>query len=172
MEAPFYFLLVIGHLGLFDVLYFHQYKCSLMKRIESRLEVKIHLMRHVVYALQFLYVANFRASGSMVFLVLLLYICDFVVAMSDVWIEPESRKSQGGLPRGEYLMHILLTFLVGMYFMLILQNLWNNFHSSSEIALVSPNVPHILILYMNAMCLGTVVFFLKDLFEIQKLRQL
>ncbi len=63
MAAAFYLLLVIGHLGFFDVLYFHIYRCGLHRRPECQREVFWHTMRHFVYGAQFLAIANLRFHG-------------------------------------------------------------------------------------------------------------
>src|SRR5579864_738598 len=103
MSAAFYLLLLIGHLGAFDVLYFHIGQCDLMNRPECRREVLWHTLRHAIYGAQFLWVANLRFHGAALGLLALLYALDVFVAWADVWEEPASRRSLGGLPRGEYL---------------------------------------------------------------------
>src|SRR5438067_3640540 len=115
MTAAFYLLLAIGCLGAFDVLYFHIGKCDLQSRAESQREVLWHTCRHFIYALQFLWVANLRPHGAALLALPLLYGSDVFVAWADVWEETKSRKSLGGLPRGEYFMHVVLSVLVGVY---------------------------------------------------------
>src|SRR5262249_53190061 len=44
-----------------------------------------------------------------------LFVADVGIALTDVAIEPASRRSQGGLPPGEYFMHIVLSILAGAY---------------------------------------------------------
>ena len=51
METAFYILLFLAHLGVFDVLYFHNYKCRLNLRPECQKEVFWHIWRHLIYAL-------------------------------------------------------------------------------------------------------------------------
>jgi hypothetical protein len=60
VETAFYLLLVIGTIGFFDVLFFHWYRCRLAERPECHREVFWHTARHLIYALQFLWVANLR----------------------------------------------------------------------------------------------------------------
>ncbi len=64
MAAAFYLLLVIGHLGFFDVLYYHSYQCGLHRRSECQREVLWHTMRHLLYGCQFLVIANLRFHDS------------------------------------------------------------------------------------------------------------
>lgn len=115
MKTASILLAVIGLLGAFDIAYFHWYKCRLSSRPESRLEVWIHVARGVIYALQFAIVPNVRFHGAFYVAFAALFAADIAVAWTDVAIEPASRRSQGGLPRGEYFMHIVLSVLVGVY---------------------------------------------------------
>jgi hypothetical protein len=115
MKTASLLLAVIGLLGAFDIAYFHWYKCRLSSRPESRLEVWIHVARGVIYALQFALVPNVRFHGAYYVAFAALFAADIAVAWTDVAIEPASRSSQGGLPRGEYFMHIVLSVLVGAY---------------------------------------------------------
>jgi len=115
MKTASILLAIIGLLGAFDIAYFHWYKCRLSSRPESRLEVWIHVARGVIYALQFAIVPNVRFHGAFYVAFAALFAADIAVAWTDVAIEPASRRSQGGLPRGEYFMHIVLSVLVGVY---------------------------------------------------------
>src|SRR5262249_8040065 len=103
MEAAFYVLLFAGHLGFFDLLYFHGWRYRLHERPECRREVKLHTARHLIYALQFFWVANLRFHGAAALPLVGLYASDVYIAWADVWEETHSRASLGGLPRGEYL---------------------------------------------------------------------
>jgi hypothetical protein len=106
-------LIAISLLGAFDIAYFHRKVAELHTRRESRLETKIHVARGFVYALRLLVVATVRLEGAWYAAFVALYVADVAIAWADVWIEPDSRRSQGGLPRGEYFMHVVLSVLVG-----------------------------------------------------------
>lgn len=156
METSFYLLLIVAHLGVFDVLYFHIYKCRLHLRPECRREVFWHIWRHLIYALQFVWVANFRFHGWMLLLLGALYLLDIFIAWADVLEENQSRASQGGLPRGEYFMHIVLSLLVGLYMMATFQAVWDDRDLASAIVYAPPEIPAILRIYMTAM--GVIAF--------------
>lgn len=165
MEPAFYLLLVIGHLGAFDVVYFHIYRCTLAKRPECHKEVFWHTVRHLIYALQFLVVANFRFYGWALLFLACLFAADVYVAWSDVWEETTSRQSQGGLPRGEYFMHIVLSLLVGSYLILVLQTVWPDRLSDAALLVKPPHVPGLLRLYMNVMGITALLAFAFDLYH-------
>ena len=163
MEAAFYLLLVVGHLGLFDVLYFHTYKCRLQERTECQREVFWHTIRHAVYAAQFLIVANLRFHGAALLLLAAVYAADIVVAWSDVLEETSSRRGQGGLPRGEYFMHIVLSLLVGCYLVVVAQAVWPDRLLQTAVVIDPPQVPLLLRLYMTTMGIAAVATFFYDL---------
>ncbi len=156
METSFYLLLIIAHLGAFDVLYFHIYKCRLHLRPECRREVFWHIWRHLIYGLQFLWVANFRFHGAALLLLAVLYLCDVFIAWSDVLEENRSRAAQGGLPRGEYFMHIVLSLFVGIYMMATFQAVWSDRSLATAIVYSPPEAPMALRIYMTAM--GIIAF--------------
>ena len=163
MAAAFYLLLVIGHIGVFDVTYFHYYKCALHTRPECHREQFWHLVRHVIYGLQFLIIANLRFHGAALLLLLILYGADVFIAWSDVWEETVSRRDQGGLPRVEYFMHIVLSLMVGAYIVLVAQNVWPDRLLSTGIVVDPPAVPGLLRLYMSVMAVGAFFAFAHDL---------
>lgn len=115
MRTPSLLLAVIGLLGAFDIAYFHWYRCRLSERAESRVEAWIHVARGFLYAAQFVVVPGVRLQGAWYAALVVLFAADVGVAIADVAVEPASRRSQGGLPRGEYIMHIVLSVLVGVY---------------------------------------------------------
>jgi hypothetical protein len=115
MLAASLVLLVMSLLGAFDIAYFHTYKCRLSHRVESRTEAWIHVVRGVIYALQMALVPNVRFAGAWYAAWVALFVADVGIALADVAVEPASRRSQGGLPAGEYFMHIVLSVLAGVY---------------------------------------------------------
>lgn len=165
MEISFYLLLIIAHLGLFDVLYFHNYKCKLQLRPECRKEVFWHVWRHLIYALQFIWVANFRFHGFALILLGVLYFFDIFIAWADVWEETRSRKSQGGLPRGEYFMHVVLSLLVGGYLINTFMTIWADRSLATAIVYAPPDVPFVLRMFMTAMGIVALGTFTNDLIK-------
>ncbi len=163
METSFYLLLIIAHLGLFDVLYFHNYKCKLHLRAECQREVFWHVWRHLIYALQFIWVANFRFHGFALLLLGVLYFFDIFIAWADVLEENKSRAAQGGLPRGEYFMHVVLSLLVGAYLIVTFQTIWADRNLATAIVYAPPEVPMFLRIFMTAMGVIALLTFSMDL---------
>jgi hypothetical protein len=115
MLTPCILLLAVALLGAFDIAYFHWHRADLAHRPESRTEAWIHVARGLVYTLQLAVVPELRFGGAWFIAFAGLYAADVTVAVADVLVEPASRKSLGGLFGGEYLMHIVLSLLIGAY---------------------------------------------------------
>jgi hypothetical protein len=106
-------LLAIGLLGALDVFFFHRRHSRITDRRDARVEAWIHVARGVVYTLQFVLIPNVRFAGAWYAAFGLLFAVDVVIAIADVLVEHDTRRSVGGLPRGEYLAHIVLSVMVG-----------------------------------------------------------
>jgi hypothetical protein len=106
-------LLSIGCLGAFDVFFFHLRQARITERRDARAEAWIHVARGIVYTLQFAIVPNVKLCGAWYAAFAALFGVDAGIAIADVLVEPDTRRSVGGLPRGEYPAHIVLSVLVG-----------------------------------------------------------
>lgn len=164
MSAAFYVLLVAGHIGVFDVIYFHQHRCRLNERPECQREVFWHVIRHAIYASQFIIIANVRFHGAALLLLATLYAVDVFVAWSDVLEETSSRGQLGGLPRGEYFMHIVLSLMIGCYLTLVVQAVWPDRLLPTAIVIDPPPVPFVLRAYMTLMGVTAFCVFFRDLY--------
>jgi len=163
MAAAFYLLLAIGHLGFFDVLYYHIYHCGLHRRLECQREVLWHTMRHLVYGCQFLAIANLRFHGAALLALAGLYAADIYIAWADVWEETESRRALGGLPRGEYFMHVVLSVLVGCYLATVAHAVLPDLGLPAAVVVDPAPVPAWLRAYMTFMGVSAIGLFAFDL---------
>lgn len=163
MAAAFYLLLAIGHLGFFDVLYYHIYQCGLHRRVECQREVLWHTMRHLVYGCQFLVIANLRFHGAALLALAGLYAADIYIAWADVWEETESRRALGGLPRGEYFMHVVLSVLVGCYLATVAHAVLPDLGLPAAVVVDPAPVPAWLRAYMTFMGVSAIGLFAFDL---------
>jgi len=63
--------------------------------------------------LPFLAVPNLRLDGAWFAALLLLLGCDLAISIGDFLVERDSRRDLGGIPSGEYLLHVLMAILFG-----------------------------------------------------------
>lgn len=154
MQTACIILLFLGALGAFDVVYFHMKKAQITERPECRTEAIIHVVRGLVYAVQFALLPNVALRGAWTAALVVLFAVDASVAALDVLAEPRSRASQGGLPPGEYFMHIVLSVLAGALIHAALGAAWAARGEATAIALV-PQAPLAVRLVLGVMAVGS-----------------
>jgi hypothetical protein len=80
----------------------------------------VHSLRGPTYALLFAVVPNFALHGSWFWVLCALLVFDLALSIWDFAIERSSRARLGGLPTGEYELHVLLGMLFGAFVALLL----------------------------------------------------
>ena len=128
------FLIAIGLLGAFDIAWFHTWRGQLTRRAECRSESVVHVARGFVYAAQFLVVPNLRFHGRWHLALVALFVVDAAIAVTDVLLEPGSRAKQGGLRPAEYLIHIVLSVLVGGLLHAVFSATWGDWAGNSRLS--------------------------------------
>ncbi len=114
MIAAFELLSLAALVGGVDVLYFHVYRFRLYEQPSSNAEQVTHLVRALVFAAVVGLIAFSSGSALARQALLALAGLDLLNNIADVLLEKDSRAPLGGLPRIEYLLHILGTFFVGL----------------------------------------------------------
>ncbi len=153
MLIPSVLLAVIGLLGAFDIAWFHTWKGRLVARPECRAEAIVHVVRGFVYSAQFVVVPNLELRGRWILGLLLLFVIDVVVGITDIALEPKSRAKQGGLTGSEYLIHMILSVLVGAELCSIAHAAWSWPSQATALVVVS-HVPFGLRVLLGAMAAG------------------
>ena len=157
MDATFWVLMVVAHLGALDVLIFHAWQGRVPFRKESQTESTLHAIRHIAYGLQFLWLPNLVFHGWALLLLIPLYVIDLLSAWTDVLVERDSREAVGGLQQGEYFLHIVLSFLVGAYAMSLFHHVPTWWNQPTAITGTSLDIPGWAGLYMTFMGITAVL---------------
>jgi hypothetical protein len=101
-------LALFAILGIYDGLYLHIIRYKLHTHLESRLEHLTHTVRALLFP-GILYTLMLHPDDIMLFwLGMALVAADMVVLMIDAFMEKDSRAFMGGLPRGEYMLHLMV----------------------------------------------------------------
>ncbi len=127
------FLLAFGTIGAIDEFFYHNLKFNLLERSQSYIENLLHTVRLLLYAFIYFFIANVELYGNFVFILAMLMILDIIVGYGDIIVEKESRKDLGGLPTGEYLLHMSLSGALGAFYLLLSYKLYLNFSEQSKI---------------------------------------
>ena len=123
MMAANYVLLALGILGGTDILLYHSVSHGIRSHAESRWELVTHAMRGPTYATLFLVIPNFETHGIFAIAVAALLVLDVAISIADFALERRSRAHLGGLPSGEYVLHMMLAILFGAFVALAAPNL-------------------------------------------------
>ncbi|MEW6058262.1 MAG: hypothetical protein AB1540_16790 [Bdellovibrionota bacterium] len=110
---PLVLLSVAAVVGGVDMIYYHLYKFKLYKQPSARGEMITHLARDLIMGIGVFIFVRYTPKGGWFYFVGFLLVLDLINSVVDVLMESKSRAPLGGLPRGEYLVHILGTFIVG-----------------------------------------------------------
>jgi hypothetical protein len=113
MEVSTYILFVLGTLGATDILLYHSIAHGIRNHVDSRSELIVHSLRGPTYALLFVLIPNIALHGTFFWLLIGLFGVDVTISIADFALERRSRAFLGGLPTGEYILHIVLAMLFG-----------------------------------------------------------
>ncbi|KAA0131764.1 hypothetical protein FYZ48_26910 [Gimesia chilikensis] len=113
MAVATYILFVLGCLGATDIALYHSFSHGIRQHLDSRAELIVHSLRGPTYAMLFVVIPNFVMQGAFFWCLLLLFVVDVLISIVDFALERESRRLLGGLPSGEYVLHIMLAMLFG-----------------------------------------------------------
>src|SRR5579863_2694981 len=113
METPTYLLFLLGCLGGADITLFHSVAHGIRSRPESKWELVTHGLRGPTYAALFVLIPNFVMQGCFVWGLVALFAFDVGISIWDFSLEQRSRRFLGGLPGGEYVLHMLMATVFG-----------------------------------------------------------
>ena len=113
MEIATYILFVLGILGATDITVYHSFAHGIRHHPNSRQELIVHSLRGPTYAALFLLVPNMEMYGLFFWCLIALFAVDLAISIVDFALERQSRQFIGGLPSGEYVLHILIAMLFG-----------------------------------------------------------
>ena len=103
MTTALTLLSVLGLLGAFDTLYYHEWKLRLPSRPHARQELALHASRDFVYALLFGTIAWLDWNGALAWLCGALLLAEIALTLADFIEEDRTRK----LPPGERAGHAI-----------------------------------------------------------------
>jgi hypothetical protein len=151
--VPLVMMAVVGPIGAFDVLYFHLWKFRLASRADSRAETLTHVARGLLVGTVVWTLAHFEAHGAWFWALAVALVFDFLNNVADVALEPDSRAALGGLPRVEYLIHILGATADGAVAATVLVLGWGLSRLSTALVPASP-LPLWLVIDADATAVG------------------
>lgn len=101
-------LILYSALALFDGVFLHLYKYRLHEQKDSKFEHLAHTIRAVLFSgiLYTLFIGI--ENNKLFFIAMILVFLDIITLIIDAYTEKDSREFMGGLPRWEYILHLLI----------------------------------------------------------------
>ena len=153
MTVATYLLLILGVCGAIDILLYHSVSHGIRTHPDSRQELIVHSLRGPTYATLFVLVPNFALHGAFFWLLMALFAVDIVISIWDFMIERDSRAFLGGLPSGEYVLHMIIGMLFGGLVTSVCLNAGSWAALPTHFAYAPAGVPLLLRLAMGIMAL-------------------
>lgn len=167
MDKVLWLLALLGLLGAFDTIYYHEYRGQLPARLPGvRPELKLHAVRDFIYVIVFgsLPWLAWQGLWALVFSVLLA--AEIAITITDFIVEDRVRKPLGGLFPGERATHALMGIVYGAMLANLVPVLLGWWQRPAGIAFEPAPVPLLLSLALSAMAAGILVSGLRDVYAI------
>jgi len=152
-------LIIFGIIGSLDEFFFHHKTLKLLSRKQSFKENILHNLRSLIYSVIFLSVANFKLQGNFSLVMLLILCFDLTVSIWDILEEPRSRIDLNGLTAKEYLLHMILSFSLGIFYYLYLTELIPSIFLETKLINLTYKEPY-LQYFLSFMGLSSFIFFI------------
>lgn len=159
MIVAFYVLSLAGAFGAFDVFYYHIYRARLWSRPQSVYENITHAIRALLFAVFFVLIVHVEARGTWWLLYPAICAVEMTNSFIDCALEKSSRLDLGGLDAGEYLLHVLLSIMMGAIVTAMLMSTYPAYAEASYIGWRTLDVPPMMIYGSNLGAVMAVGFF-------------
>src|SRR5262245_58946407 len=120
MQAIFYLMIVQVLLGIFDIVYHHEMTERITWRRSAALELKLHGVRNLLYAVIFFSLGWLAWNGALAWAFAVLLIAEVGITLWDFVEEDRSRD----LPPSERVTHALLAVNYGAIIALLAPEIW------------------------------------------------
>jgi len=111
MSSALTLLLILGCLGAFDTLWYHEFQQQLPTRATGRLELRLHAVRAFFYAVLFGSLAWISWNGLFAWLLAAILAAEILITLWD-FVEEDLRRP---LPSGERVMHTVMAIVYGAF---------------------------------------------------------
>lgn len=167
MTAVLWLLALLGALGAFDTLYYHEFRGQLPARLPGlKPELRLHAIRDFIYVIVFGSLPWFAWNGLWTVVLAVLLGSEIVITISDFIVEDRVRKPLGGLFPGERATHALMGIVYGMMLANLIPVLGDWWSRSTSIAFEPAPVPALLRWGLSAMAFGILVSGVRDLWSV------
>jgi hypothetical protein len=114
MKTALWLLAVQGIIGVFDTLYYHEWRARLPGRgLAAAAELKLHAARDFFYALLFVTLPWVAWHGLWVAFLAAVFLAEIILTLTDFVVEIRVRKPLGDVYGGERVTHAVMGIIYG-----------------------------------------------------------
>lgn len=166
MSAALWLLALLGVVGAFDTLYFHEWRGQLVARPDMRPELRLHVARDAIYVIIFGSLPLVAWHGWFTAVLVLLLLAEIVITLADFVTEDRVRTAIGGVFAGERITHAVMGIIYGAMLAYLVPTLWQWAQEPTGLSgathVVSPTLTGGLVL----MAAGVLLHGLRDLYAV------
>ncbi len=164
MTTTLKLLVVLGFLGAFDTLYYHEW-CARLPALgpAARSELQLHALRDFVYALLFGTLPWLAWQGRYLVVLVALLITEIVLTLWDFVVEDWVRKPLGGVYPGERVMHGIMGIVYGAMLAYLVPTLRTWWSRPTELTISSPSASLVVSRILAVMAVGVLLSGVRDL---------
>jgi hypothetical protein len=172
MQIPTYLLFLLGCLGAIDIALFHSVAHGIRSHADSLGELVTHSLRGPTYAVLFMFIPNFEMHGLFAWGLMALFVFDVGISIWDFSLEQGSRRFLGGLPSGEYVLHMLMAIVFGALVTTVLCLEYHWFSAPTRLVWAPTGAPAILRLALSIMAIAVLGSGIQDAAAALRLKRL
>jgi hypothetical protein len=154
MAVALWLLFVQGLIGAFDTVYYHEYRARLPARPEAAPELKLHAARDFIYAAIFASLPWVAFRGAYAVGLGVLLLAEIVITLADFVVEDSVRRPQGGVFKGERVMHAIMGIVYGAMLANLLPVWWVWLGEPTALVIAPAEVPRPLAITLVLMGAG------------------
>jgi hypothetical protein len=165
MTFALYLLAVLGLLGAFDTLYYHEWRARLPALGKSAsAELKLHAWRDFVYAALFSSLPWIAWQGRYALVLAGLLLAEIILTLWDFVVEDWIRKPIGGVYAGERIMHAVMGIVYGAMLAFLLRTIAFWWKEPTRWKVAPAPCPEMLRWSITAMGVGVLLSGARDLY--------
>ena len=167
MVTVLWLLALLGSLGAFDTLYYHEWRGQLPARLPGvRPELKLHAVRDFIYVIVFGSLPWLAWQGAWAAAFAVLLAAEIVITIADFIVEDRVRKPLGGLFAGERATHALMGIIYGAILANLIPVLIDWADRAAGLVVDPPPVPGVLRWALTLGAVGIGVSGARDLYAV------
>lgn len=169
MTTTLWLLALLGVIGAFDTIYYHEYRGRLVARPAMRPELRLHVARDALYVVIFCSLPLVAWHGWWAAVLALILLAEVVITLADFVTEDTVRADLGGVFPGERITHAVMGIVYGGVLAFLLPQLWTWWGRPTGLVAAAVPVPTWLTVALVVGGIGTGLHGLRDLAAVRGL---